>query len=434
MLTQKDCSMFKHDDIMQAFPRVAEWPIAPDCKSGGFSLRRFESYPLDQFYSCVRVLRWYSGGSYHMTLPQLPPIKFIFLSLLAIGIGVGSVLVYSTYFSRNIASPIPEETKAPTANPQPQNKPPAPVLGEPDFEGVDASSAAKSFIASKAQEKQALAQAKIGSNDPSDKTKPFTVAVVGIDRRSGEQTSWRTDVIQIVTIAPSREKTVITHIPRDVWSGTYKINAVYNLRGPDSFKDEIAKITGYRPDRIIRFDFDAFVYLVDAAGGVTVNVPTAFTDSSYPNDRKGINEPITVEFKAGEQVMDGERALIYTRSRKGTNGEGSDYARGTRQQIVMRAWVADFFKPSNLFQPKTAQKLYEVATKNAYTDLSLADAAILFEVMKNYKTISVQQLSLDTSNYLEVPTDKSSFGGQWVLAPKGGNYQPIHDKINELLK
>src|SRR3990167_8255288 len=181
-----------------------------------------------------------------------------------------------------------------------------------------------SALTSKSAEKAAL-QKTANDKNPSDTSQNFNILILGIDRRSGGETSWRTDVIQLITLNSARSKAVITHFPRDIWSDaySYKINAVYNLKGPDAIKDEIKKISGQRPDRIIRIDFDAFVWAVDAVGGLTINVPREFTDSGYPNDRKGSGEVITVNFEAGEQTMDGETALIYARSRKGTNGEGS---------------------------------------------------------------------------------------------------------------
>lgn len=268
----------------------------------------------------------------------------------------------------------------------------------------------------------------VKNKKPSDKD-VFNLLVLGIDRRFGEQKSWRTDVIQLITISADRTKTVVTHIPRDVWAGSYKINSIYNLKGPEALKDEIEKITNQRPDRIIRIDFDAFAWAIDSVGGLTINVPVAFTDKTYPNDRKGQGEAITISFKKGIQTMDGETALTYVRSRKGDNGQGSDYARGTRQQIVMQEIIDDYFKEGNLFKPKTALTLFNIATQKVYTDLTVEDTTVLYEVLKNYKTIKVTNLSLDTSNYLEVPKNSAEYGGAWTLIGKGGTYQPIHEAI-----
>lgn len=283
-------------------------------------------------------------------------------------------------------------------------------------------------LTSEKSELEALQKVKHPGN-PEDTTKNFNILILGIDRRDGGNQHWRTDVIQLLTLSPNRKNAVITHIPRDIWAGGYKINAVYNLQGPEPMKDIIEEITGQRPDRIIRVDFDAFVWIVDSVGGLTIDVPNGFTDTSYPNDRKGYNDTITISFKPGQQTMDGEEALTYARSRHGNNNEGSDYARGTRQQIVMRAILDDFFTPDNLFKPKTGETLYKIATRKVYTDMNMGDVKILFEILKNYKNITVRQISLSTENYLKVPSDRSLYGNAWTLIPKG-TYQPIHDEIN----
>jgi len=281
-------------------------------------------------------------------------------------------------------------------------------------------------------EKTSLSKDK-GTGKPDDKSKPFNILVLGIDRRTGDQTNFRTDVIQLITLSSDRKKAIVTHIPRDVWAGTYKINSVYNLKGPEAMRDIVEEVTGQRPDRIIRVDFDAFVYAVDAVGGVDIDVPVEFTDDWYPNDRKGSDEVISIKFDKGLQTMDGETALMYTRSRKGTNGEGSDYARGKRQQIVMNAVIKDFFKTENMFNPKTAKILYEIATRNIYTDITISDTSILFDLLMNYKNIEVKNLGLDTTNYLYNPKDRAAYGGAWTLTAKDNDYSPVHQEISSYL-
>ena len=353
-----------------------------------------------------------------MNFPALFTSKKFIVLLVLILVVAGVSTSYYVFFNKSAddySSPVLTQD-----NTQPTEQ-------EPEYEGIDANSD-KVALASKKGEKDAL-KADKSAHSPSDKTQNFNILVLGIDRRSGDQTHWRTDVIQLITLNPNRDKAVITHIPRDVWAGTYKINGVYNLQGPDAMKDIVEEVTGQRPDRIVRVDFDAFVWAVDGIGGLTINVPRAFTDSQYPNDRAGTEEIMTVDFEAGEQTMDGETALIYARSRKGDNGEGSDYARGTRQQLIMKSFIDDYFKPKNMFDPQNATTLYNIATQKVYSDMVLADVEVLFDVIKNYKNLTIRDLSLDTSNYLVVP-DKSNYGGAWTLTAKNDDYTPIHEEIN----
>ena len=356
-------------------------------------------------------------------LPGISKVKFLLIVFVIVFLSIGGYFGYNYLIAEPVVvSNISENQNDGTESPQVED-----INTERDLGIIND----ENSLTSGTVEKNALQKLKEAVS-PSDKTRPFNILVLGIDRRHGNQTSWRTDVIQLVTLSSDRKRAVVTHIPRDVWAENYKINAVYNLQGPDAIKDTITMITGQRPDRIIRIDFDAFVYAVDMVGGVNINNPNQFTDSGYPDDRNGSDQAIEISFPKGEQELDGEKALQYVRSRKGTNGEGSDYARGRRQQVVMKAILADFFT-SNSINPKTAETLYKIATEKIYTDLNLADTQILFELLKNYKDIQINTLSLDTTNYLEVPADSSPYGGHWVLKGKGDSYVDIQKKISELI-
>lgn len=89
-----------------------------------------------------------------------------------------------------------------------------------------------------------------------------------------------------------------------------------------------------RIDYITTINFDGFARIIDALGGVTIDVPRYILDTEYPTEDFGIQ---TVEFQPGVQRMDGERALIYARTRH----DSSDFDRGARQQQVMRAIVEE---------------------------------------------------------------------------------------------
>ena len=89
---------------------------------------------------------------------------------------------------------------------------------------------------------------------------------------------------------------------------------------------------GQQIDHMAVINFDGFARIIDALGGVTIDVPRYILDSEYPTEDFGYQ---TVEFQPGVQQMDGERALIYARTRH----DSSDFDRGARQQQVMRAMI-----------------------------------------------------------------------------------------------
>ncbi len=89
-----------------------------------------------------------------------------------------------------------------------------------------------------------------------------------------------------------------------------------------------------RVDYVAQVNFNGFAGLIDALGGVTIDVPKLIVDDAYPTENFGV---MRVEFQPGVQRMDGETALIYARTRHAD----SDFGRAERQQQVLRAIVAE---------------------------------------------------------------------------------------------
>lgn len=101
-------------------------------------------------------------------------------------------------------------------------------------------------------------------------------------------------------------------------------------------------IGGTRVDYVAQVNFDGFVGVIDALGGITVDVPRPIVDDAYPTPDFGV---MRVEFQPGPQRMDGQTALIYARTRHAD----SDFGRSQRQQQVLRAIIAEF-QAKNWFQ------------------------------------------------------------------------------------
>lgn len=275
----------------------------------------------------------------------------------------------------------------------------------------------------KTEEKQAtpsttLPPSEIGANSP------FHILLLGMDRRYAEQTNYRTDVNMVLSLSSDRKTLLMTSIPRDLWLDTAKINAFYNIGGMDLLKEKIKEITGFTINKYIMVDFDAAVWFTDTLGGVEVPVERAFTDNNYPNDREGQANTITVTFPQGLQRMDGEKALIYARSRYGNNGEGSDFMRMRRQQNFLKAIPEAFFSPKSLFSPFVLEEFYRLVTQHIKTDLTVGDTSILYNLLKDYKQGRVEQVVLD-HEYLYTPS-AADYGGAYVLRPKNEDFTPIH--------
>lgn len=171
-----------------------------------------------------------------------------------------------------------------------------------------------------------------------------TVLLMGVDARPGQKVA-RTDTIIVLTINPQTGSAGMLSIPRDlkvspsVVSYDVKITSVYPLAenigyqggGPALLRETVEDLIGYPIDYYVRVNFDGFIDIIDLIGGVEIDVPMEIYDDKYPDNNYGYEPP--VHFLPGLQMMDGERALKYARTRHSS----SDYARAARQQQVIMA-------------------------------------------------------------------------------------------------
>jgi len=190
----------------------------------------------------------------------------------------------------------------------------------------------------------------------------FTVLLVGVDERAGDEGDGvRSDTLVLLRVNPREGRMSLLSIPRDTrvdvrGRGQGKINSAYaygylhpnDLYAGDVSQQEsgmalaaetVESITGirqygYRVDYMTQLNFAGFAALVDALGGITVDVPKRIVDDAYPTADYGV---MRIEFAQGVQRMTGEQALIYARTRHADN----DFGRNQRQQQVIQAMLTE---------------------------------------------------------------------------------------------
>jgi LCP family protein required for cell wall assembly len=150
--------------------------------------------------------------------------------------------------------------------------------------------------------------------------------------------------------------------------GQARINTAYFLgqlrnNGPALAQQTVSQILGIPVNHTMTIDFGGFRKLIDAVGGVDINVPEPVDDWNYPDDTYG---RFHLEIPAGFQHMDGEVALQYARSRHGS----SDIERAKRQQAILQAIRAKLLTPEQL--PNLPGYLVQGASE-VDTSLSLPD-------------------------------------------------------------
>ena len=188
-----------------------------------------------------------------------------------------------------------------------------------------------------------LANAPLVGNAPGQDSPPpewtgaerLNVLLLGIDSRGDSSTTQNTDTMIVLSLDPVNKTAAMVSIPRDTYierPGVFvdKINGAYAFGGPDLARRVVEDLLGIRINAYALVDFDAFTKIVDAVGGVVIDVKRPVRDESYPTPDYGVER---LDIAAGPQLMDGQTALRFARSRHDTN----DYSRAQRQQLVLSA-------------------------------------------------------------------------------------------------
>ncbi len=191
------------------------------------------------------------------------------------------------------------------------------------------------------------AKSELAKRDRSILSEPTTVLVIGTDggRAPGRGDANRSDSMMLVHLDPETHRVAYLSIPRDLrveipGYGTSKINAANQIGGPALTLATIKALTGLPIDHVVVVDFDGFRELIDAVGGIEVDVPKAILSNRFdcPYKPSRCADWEGWRFEKGTQHMDGQRALVYSRIRTNQlDPSDSDITRGNRQQIVADA-------------------------------------------------------------------------------------------------
>ncbi len=248
-----------------------------------------------------------------------------------------------------------------------------------------------------------------------------------------------TDTIILLSVKPSTHEAALISVPRDLLVeipgyGWRKVNAAHALPEADKpgsgatvAADVIGKTLGIHIAYWVRVDFRGFVQLVDQLGGVTVHVDRSFTDAEYPTDDDLYQ---TVSFQAGDQKMDGATALVYARSRHGSNGEGSDFARSARQQKILLALKDKVLSADTLANPKRVSALLDLVTSRVSTNIQPWEFLRFANVAKDIRADALAHLVIDDRpGGLLVP---ANVDGAFVLVPRGNDFGLLAKAVSDV--
>jgi LCP family protein required for cell wall assembly len=259
-------------------------------------------------------------------------------------------------------------------------------------------------------------------------SQPTTVLLLGTDRRSAHSTTNNTDTILVFHLDPNTQRVAMLSIPRDLYidipnHGQGRINTAYSsgvqdgTGGLELARQTVSSVIGMPVDHAVLIDFDVFITLVDAVGGVDVDVPYDIYDPTYPDSGIGY-DPFYLA--AGQHHLDGATALKYARTRATAGG---DFDRTARQRQVVLA-VRDRVLTFDMLPDLIAQspQLW-TSLQNAFeTDLTLAEMV---------------DLSVAASR---IPTDQLATGAidqtctqPWITPTGAQVLVPLPDQIDTLV-
>ncbi|MCC2631846.1 MAG: putative LytR family transcriptional protein [Patescibacteria group bacterium] len=260
----------------------------------------------------------------------------------------------------------------------------------------------------------------------------FNIVIVGVggENHPGGKL---TDSIQVMSVDTINKKVAMTSIPRDLYvdvpgQGKTKINAAYQLGeqkktgdGPLAVKQAIGSVLGITVSNFVLIDFSGAKQLVDAVGGIDVDVPKAIYDPYFPDDRTVGYSPFSI--KAGMQHMNGETALKYARSRETT----SDFDRSARQQIIIQALKKKATSAGTLSNPTKVMNMVNALGSHIKTDMQTGDIKQFISIYQDVPSDKSENFVLDTSEKLGLLTSSSNTAAGYIAYPVlgQGKYEDI---------
>ena len=222
----------------------------------------------------------------------------------------------------------------------------------------------------------------------------INVLVLGCDEREGENVA-RADVIIVATLRPGAKEASMFSLPRDTrvaieGHGHDKINHAMSYGGIPLVQSSVENLLGVEIDHYVKVNFDGFINVIDALGGVNVEVPTR------------MYKPLeAIDLLPGYQTLDGADALAFVRWR----GDGTgDYGRIERQQQFIAA-LTEKVKGMSMSQ---ALNVVSAVMDSIETDMSVRQmtsygTTVLGMGTENIKTYSFvgSELWLNGVNYVE---------------------------------
>ncbi len=286
-------------------------------------------------------------------------------------------------------------------------------------------------------------------NNHSNVTEPFTMLLIGVDSEKSTlnfNSGFNSDTLMLVTFNPKTLSATVFSIPRDTYVPicnkgiSSKINSASAYGGACVVKT-VENLTGIPIDFYSMINFQGVVDLVDALGGVTVEVQEPDFKKQYngqvceQNSKRQFGNQI-ICMDPGLQTLNGEQALAYSRCRHLYNL--SDFARIQHQQDVVEAMA------NQMKSMKSVNDFYavlEAISNNMVTNMSTAQLLSLYNVFKvavidgnNGSMINIQKTYLTGYNLNMIVTNISRTLPVYTYQYYESSLNEIKDALNVTLE
>lgn len=195
-------------------------------------------------------------------------------------------------------------------------------------------------------------------------TEPFSVVIIGVDTRASD--IGRADTIIVATIDPEKKAAMLVSIPRDVLASvpgyeSRRINELFSIGGAELVLESAEILLGTPIQFYLTIDFEGFRRIIDALGGVEIDVKYDINDYRFPNADDTGFDPFII--KKGVHHMNGDTLLRYVRTR--FDDPRGDFGRIDRQQQALVALKSQILTFQSLVRiPLLLNELYGTVDTN----------------------------------------------------------------------
>jgi LCP family protein required for cell wall assembly len=214
----------------------------------------------------------------------------------------------------------------------------------------------------------------------------FSFAILGTDERKTEKS--RSDVIMLLKYIAKENRLIVVSIPRDsrvsiFGRGLAKINAASAFGGAQMQIDALEKLFKISDLSYLHVNFEGFVKIIDAIGGVEINAEKDFVRDWGKKNTYAVK---------GRNILLGDDLLEYVRFRH--DGEG-DFGRIKRQQEVLLSSISNLLKPRNIVK---LPKLALLVAKNTDSNMNIFFIMKHINQLKNLDSLTVEFHTLKTTS------------------------------------